>query len=153
MPVGASEEDAKDVTAAGELMLTAGHALGFLLFSSSFLIALFFLLQAGVDLVLIVIIFAFVAIGSFSLASVVVAPALVVLLPADHRAAQMPQWLPLLGGSGVVELAAVALSWGVSISWFCFRHTSWAWALQDGLDFNLHQGGALRPSSGGLHPL
>ena len=120
--------------------LDSGTAVGFLCTASFFLLALYALLRAGYNIVLLLLNILFVLATSTAVSTLVAIDAVAAALPrrlADAsvyvpccadldqplRASRLP--LPhLLGG-------ACALS--LSLSWFAIRHDPWAWLLQDGL--------------------
>ena len=137
------QDHGRDVPSAGglsseqeSLSLTIPFALGFLCLASSFLILLYFLLQAGFDIVILLLVCVFVVASSTSISQGFVLPTLLHIAPARlHRVV-----LPMGRTIGLVPLlptAAYAFSLCISCFWFFHRRSPWAWALQDALSASI----------------
>ena len=114
-------------------------AFGFLVIASGGLLTLYFLIQAGFNIVLVLLNAMFVLASGSAAAQILVTPCIVALLPPTTPLGAMRVTIPFSAAevTGLAEemplthLVGGLLAFGASLSWFFLRGSPWIWLLQD----------------------
>jgi signal peptide peptidase-like protein 2B len=132
---GGAGDSSADAAEDGTAVITMRGAVTMMLFSSAFLVGLFFLLSRWVVLALVLLF----ALGGWQALAVLLTAAAGAMTPLSHLPAlRLPTLsLPLLGLLSPLELGGLVVSAGVTGTWLACRGAGWAWGLQDVLSVAL----------------